>query len=102
MRILDSPFEKHDMETPAKPKRLPITQKFYAFYHAPIVKFWFNTVSFFLCSVYFIWKCRTDFLGIFPTCISDGVKVKRYPKSRQKTPYLSELEMRNTSFHKTA
>uniref|UniRef100_A0A672V9L4 non-specific serine/threonine protein kinase n=1 Tax=Strigops habroptila TaxID=2489341 RepID=A0A672V9L4_STRHB len=36
----------HDMETPAKPKRLPITQKFYAFYHAPIVKFWFNTLAY--------------------------------------------------------
>ncbi|OWK62114.1 transient receptor potential cation channel subfamily M member 7 isoform X2 [Lonchura striata] len=46
VRILDSPFEKHDMETPAKPKRLPITQKFYAFYHAPIVKFWFNTLAY--------------------------------------------------------
>uniref|UniRef100_A0A8C2YGY3 Transient receptor potential cation channel subfamily M member 7 n=1 Tax=Coturnix japonica TaxID=93934 RepID=A0A8C2YGY3_COTJA len=32
--------------TPAKPKRLPITQKFYAFYHAPIVKFWFNTLAY--------------------------------------------------------
>lgn len=40
------------METPAKPKRLPITQKFYAFYHAPIVKFWFNTVSFLLCNIW--------------------------------------------------
>uniref|UniRef100_A0A8B9ZL86 Transient receptor potential cation channel subfamily M member 7 n=1 Tax=Anas platyrhynchos TaxID=8839 RepID=A0A8B9ZL86_ANAPL len=38
--------EKHDMETPTKPKRLPITQKFYAFYHAPIVKFWFNTLAY--------------------------------------------------------
>ncbi|NXB58509.1 TRPM7 protein, partial [Struthidea cinerea] len=46
VRILDSAFEKHDMETPAKPKRLPITQKFYAFYHAPIVKFWFNTLAY--------------------------------------------------------
>ncbi|NXR40997.1 TRPM7 protein, partial [Zosterops hypoxanthus] len=46
VRILDSTFEKHDMETPAKPKRLPITQKFYAFYHAPIVKFWFNTLAY--------------------------------------------------------
>lgn len=42
------------METPAKPKRLPITQKFYAFYHAPIVKFWFNTVSFLLCNMFFL------------------------------------------------
>uniref|UniRef100_A0A7M4FCE4 Transient receptor potential cation channel subfamily M member 7 n=1 Tax=Crocodylus porosus TaxID=8502 RepID=A0A7M4FCE4_CROPO len=32
--------------TPTKPKRLPITQKFYAFYHAPIVKFWFNTLAY--------------------------------------------------------
>lgn len=102
MRILDSTYEKHDMETPAKPKRLPITQKFYAFYHAPIVKFWFNTVRFFLYSVYFIWKCSTDFWVIFPTCISDSVNVKHYPKSRQKTPYLAELEMRNTSFYETA
>ncbi|XP_052528508.1 transient receptor potential cation channel subfamily M member 7 isoform X2 [Tympanuchus pallidicinctus] len=46
VRILDSNTEKHDMETPAKPKRLPITQKFYAFYHAPIVKFWFNTLAY--------------------------------------------------------
>ncbi|KAF1416378.1 Transient receptor potential cation channel subfamily M member 7, partial [Spheniscus magellanicus] len=46
VRILDSAAEKHDMETPAKPKRLPITQKFYAFYHAPIVKFWFNTLAY--------------------------------------------------------
>ncbi|KAM6060691.1 transient receptor potential cation channel subfamily M member 7 isoform 4-T5 [Theristicus caerulescens] len=45
VRILDSTSEKHDMETP-KPKRLPITQKFYAFYHAPIVKFWFNTLAY--------------------------------------------------------
>ncbi|KFO99482.1 Transient receptor potential cation channel subfamily M member 7, partial [Calypte anna] len=44
--ILDSTLEKNDMETPAKPKRLPITQKFYAFYHAPIVKFWFNTLAY--------------------------------------------------------
>ncbi|XP_071610543.1 transient receptor potential cation channel subfamily M member 7 isoform X1 [Heliangelus exortis] len=46
VRILDSTLEKNDMETPAKPKRLPITQKFYAFYHAPIVKFWFNTLAY--------------------------------------------------------
>ncbi|KAM6257342.1 transient receptor potential cation channel subfamily M member 7 isoform 1-T1 [Porphyrio hochstetteri] len=46
VRILDSTLEKHDMETPARPKRLPITQKFYAFYHAPIVKFWFNTLAY--------------------------------------------------------
>ncbi|XP_025901463.1 transient receptor potential cation channel subfamily M member 7 [Nothoprocta perdicaria] len=46
VRILDTVSEKHDMETPAKPKKLPITQKFYAFYHAPIVKFWFNTLAY--------------------------------------------------------
>uniref|UniRef100_A0A8C9S6G9 non-specific serine/threonine protein kinase n=1 Tax=Scleropages formosus TaxID=113540 RepID=A0A8C9S6G9_SCLFO len=26
--------------------RLPVTRKFYAFYHAPIVKFWFNTMAY--------------------------------------------------------
>ncbi|XP_061203308.1 transient receptor potential cation channel subfamily M member 7 [Neopsephotus bourkii] len=46
IRILDNTLEKHDMETPSKPKKLPITQKFYAFYHAPIVKFWFNTLAY--------------------------------------------------------
>ncbi|XP_071425090.1 transient receptor potential cation channel subfamily M member 7 isoform X3 [Pithys albifrons albifrons] len=46
VKILETSLEKHDMETPAKPKRLPITQKFYAFYHAPIVKFWFNTLAY--------------------------------------------------------
>ncbi|NWR88599.1 TRPM7 protein, partial [Furnarius figulus] len=46
VKIFESSLEKHDMETPAKPKRLPITQKFYAFYHAPIVKFWFNTLAY--------------------------------------------------------
>ncbi|CAJ0954934.1 unnamed protein product, partial [Ranitomeya imitator] len=35
---------KTEIETPTKTRRLPITQKFYAFYHAPIVKFWFNTI----------------------------------------------------------
>ncbi|XP_075753270.1 transient receptor potential cation channel subfamily M member 7 isoform X2 [Pelodiscus sinensis] len=46
VRILDSTDGKHDMEMPTKPKRLPITRKFYAFYHAPIVKFWFNTLAY--------------------------------------------------------
>uniref|UniRef100_A0A8C4YP81 non-specific serine/threonine protein kinase n=1 Tax=Gopherus evgoodei TaxID=1825980 RepID=A0A8C4YP81_9SAUR len=46
VRVLDSTEGKHDMEMPTKPKRLPITRKFYAFYHAPIVKFWFNTLAY--------------------------------------------------------
>ncbi|XP_066492354.1 transient receptor potential cation channel subfamily M member 7 [Tiliqua scincoides] len=46
VRVLDSSDGKHDMETIIKPKRLPITRKFYAFYHAPIVKFWFNTLAY--------------------------------------------------------
>uniref|UniRef100_A0A8C8SVI8 non-specific serine/threonine protein kinase n=1 Tax=Pelusios castaneus TaxID=367368 RepID=A0A8C8SVI8_9SAUR len=46
VRIVDSTEGKHDMEMPTKPKRLPITRKFYAFYHAPIVKFWFNTLAY--------------------------------------------------------
>lgn len=62
---MDSTSEKHDMETPTKPKRLPITQKFYAFYHAPIVKFWFNTVSFLLCSMFFYLEMQCRSLGCF-------------------------------------
>ncbi|XP_069839530.1 transient receptor potential cation channel subfamily M member 7-like isoform X2 [Dendropsophus ebraccatus] len=29
-----------------KPRRLPLAQKYFAFYHAPIVKFWFNTMAY--------------------------------------------------------
>ncbi|XP_063170465.1 transient receptor potential cation channel subfamily M member 7 isoform X1 [Candoia aspera] len=46
VRVLDNSDGKHDMESMIKPKRLPITRKFYAFYHAPIVKFWFNTLAY--------------------------------------------------------
>ncbi|XP_053221077.1 transient receptor potential cation channel subfamily M member 7 isoform X3 [Podarcis raffonei] len=46
VRVLDNTEGKHDMEATVKPKRLPITRKFYAFYHAPIVKFWFNTLAY--------------------------------------------------------
>ncbi|XP_049987510.1 transient receptor potential cation channel subfamily M member 7 isoform X2 [Alexandromys fortis] len=45
VRILDSSEGKNEMEMHIKSKKLPITRKFYAFYHAPIVKFWFNTVD---------------------------------------------------------
>ncbi|MEQ2312116.1 Transient receptor putative cation channel subfamily M member 7, partial [Ameca splendens] len=34
---------KHDMETQVRSRKLPLTRKIYAFYHAPIVKFWSNT-----------------------------------------------------------
>lgn len=35
---------KNDMETHVRSRKLPLTRKIYAFYHAPIVKFWSNTV----------------------------------------------------------
>uniref|UniRef100_A0A8C9TH31 non-specific serine/threonine protein kinase n=1 Tax=Scleropages formosus TaxID=113540 RepID=A0A8C9TH31_SCLFO len=37
---------EHEPEIHIRPKRLPVTRKFYAFYHAPIVKFWFNTMAY--------------------------------------------------------
>ncbi|XP_078097237.1 transient receptor potential cation channel subfamily M member 7 isoform X2 [Mustelus asterias] len=37
---------KHEDTTLAKPRRLPLTRKFYSFYHAPIAKFWFNTMAY--------------------------------------------------------
>ncbi|KAL4660736.1 transient receptor potential cation channel subfamily M member 7-like [Arapaima gigas] len=37
---------EHETEVHVRPKGLPITRKFYAFYHAPIVKFWFNTMAY--------------------------------------------------------
>ncbi|XP_041444214.1 transient receptor potential cation channel subfamily M member 7 isoform X4 [Xenopus laevis] len=46
VRPFDTMDVKHEIETQAKPRKLPITQKFYAFYHAPIVKFWFNTLAY--------------------------------------------------------
>ncbi|XP_073922035.1 transient receptor potential cation channel subfamily M member 7 isoform X3 [Castor canadensis] len=46
VRILDSTEGKNEMEIHIKSKKLPITRKFYAFYHAPIVKFWFNTLAY--------------------------------------------------------
>uniref|UniRef100_A0A3B3TIU8 non-specific serine/threonine protein kinase n=1 Tax=Poecilia latipinna TaxID=48699 RepID=A0A3B3TIU8_9TELE len=35
---------KNDMEKQVRSRKLPLTRKIYAFYHAPIVKFWSNTV----------------------------------------------------------
>lgn len=35
---------KSDMETQVRSRKLPLTRKIYAFYHAPIVKFWSNTL----------------------------------------------------------
>ncbi|XP_029576821.1 transient receptor potential cation channel subfamily M member 7-like isoform X2 [Salmo trutta] len=37
---------KDEAETQVRSRRLPLTRKFYAFYHAPIVKFWFNTLAY--------------------------------------------------------
>ncbi|XP_068131494.1 transient receptor potential cation channel subfamily M member 7 isoform X2 [Hyperolius riggenbachi] len=44
VEVFDSTEVKNEMENQTRTRRLPITQKFYAFYHAPIVKFWFNTL----------------------------------------------------------
>ncbi|XP_049561991.1 transient receptor potential cation channel subfamily M member 7 isoform X5 [Orcinus orca] len=46
VRILDRNEGKNELEIQIKSKKLPITRKFYAFYHAPIVKFWFNTLAY--------------------------------------------------------
>ncbi|KAG9341288.1 hypothetical protein JZ751_019390 [Albula glossodonta] len=37
---------KSGIEVHLGPRRIPMTRKFYAFYHAPIVKFWFNTLAY--------------------------------------------------------
>ncbi|XP_072421535.1 transient receptor potential cation channel subfamily M member 7 isoform X3 [Chiloscyllium punctatum] len=37
---------KHEDTVHIKPRRLPLTRKFYSFYHAPIAKFWFNTLAY--------------------------------------------------------
>ena len=43
-RVNESTDVKNEMEVLIRSRRLPITRKFYDFYHAPIVKFWTNTV----------------------------------------------------------
>lgn len=35
---------KSDTDAPVRSRKLPLTRKIYAFYHAPIVKFWANTL----------------------------------------------------------
>ncbi|XP_073784915.1 transient receptor potential cation channel subfamily M member 7 isoform X6 [Danio rerio] len=44
VRMSDNAEMKSESEVHVRSRRLPITRKFYAFYHAPIVKFWFNTL----------------------------------------------------------
>ncbi|XP_068954144.1 transient receptor potential cation channel subfamily M member 7 [Petaurus breviceps papuanus] len=46
IRVLENNEGKTEIDIQIKPKKLPITRKFYAFYHAPIVKFWFNTLAY--------------------------------------------------------
>lgn len=43
-RASDHVDAKNDMETHVRSRRLPLGRKMHAFYHAPIVKFWSNTV----------------------------------------------------------
>ncbi|XP_061820430.2 transient receptor potential cation channel subfamily M member 7 isoform X2 [Nerophis lumbriciformis] len=43
-RSSDPIESKTDMEIPIRARKLPLTRKIYAFYHAPIVKFWSNTL----------------------------------------------------------
>ncbi|KAJ8271673.1 hypothetical protein COCON_G00105320 [Conger conger] len=46
VRLNDNIEAKSETEIHVRPRRIPITRKFYAFYHAPIVKFWFNTLAY--------------------------------------------------------
>ncbi|XP_051836602.1 transient receptor potential cation channel subfamily M member 7 isoform X1 [Antechinus flavipes] len=46
IKVLENNEGKTELDIQVKPKKLPITRKFYAFYHAPIVKFWFNTLAY--------------------------------------------------------
>ncbi|KAJ3594183.1 hypothetical protein NHX12_006514 [Muraenolepis orangiensis] len=43
-RSHDPTEAKNDNETHVRCRKLPLTRKIYAFYHAPIVKFWSNTL----------------------------------------------------------
>lgn len=43
-RSHDNVEAKSEIETQFRSRKLPLTRKIYAFYHAPIVKFWSNTV----------------------------------------------------------
>ncbi|XP_033972566.1 transient receptor potential cation channel subfamily M member 7 isoform X1 [Trematomus bernacchii] len=43
-RAHDNVETKSDIDTQIRSRKLPLTRKIYAFYHAPIVKFWSNTL----------------------------------------------------------
>ncbi|XP_071767161.2 transient receptor potential cation channel subfamily M member 7 isoform X2 [Centroberyx gerrardi] len=43
-RVHDHVEVKNETETHVRSRKLPLTRKIYAFYHAPIVKFWSNTL----------------------------------------------------------
>ncbi|KAK5915043.1 hypothetical protein CesoFtcFv8_000677 [Champsocephalus esox] len=43
-RSNDNVETKSDIDTQIRSRKLPLTRKIYAFYHAPIVKFWSNTL----------------------------------------------------------
>uniref|UniRef100_A0A8C5NHK3 non-specific serine/threonine protein kinase n=1 Tax=Gouania willdenowi TaxID=441366 RepID=A0A8C5NHK3_GOUWI len=43
-RTHDHVESKNELETHVRSRKLPLTRKIYAFYHAPIVKFWSNTL----------------------------------------------------------
>ncbi|XP_064169328.1 transient receptor potential cation channel subfamily M member 7-like isoform X2 [Anguilla rostrata] len=45
-RQTDHAEQKSEGTYPLRSRRIPVTRRFYAFYQAPIVKFWFNTLAY--------------------------------------------------------
>lgn len=64
-RSQDHVEAKNDMDTHIRSRKLPLTRKIYAFYHAPIVKFWSNTVWRLVREVYTICVCVHSTMILF-------------------------------------
>ncbi|XP_029442443.1 transient receptor potential cation channel subfamily M member 7-like [Rhinatrema bivittatum] len=64
LNVLNSTETKQETENQATLHRIPITRKFYVFYHAPIVKFWFNMLAYlgFLMLYTFVVLVEMDYL----------------------------------------
>uniref|UniRef100_A0A3B1JAT9 non-specific serine/threonine protein kinase n=1 Tax=Astyanax mexicanus TaxID=7994 RepID=A0A3B1JAT9_ASTMX len=65
-RINDHVEVKHETEVVTRSRRLPIMRKFHAFYHAPIVKFWTNTLFYLVFLMLYSYVVLVK-LPIFPS-----------------------------------
>lgn len=74
-RSHDQMDAKNDTETQFRSRKLPLTRKIYAFYRAPIVKFWSNTVGRLKSmSNHLLWLFIREELSVIGTTHWEGVR----------------------------